>query len=298
MTLLYRSQQLNRTRSRYDADEAHGKKFGHPFLKPYEDGDEYRFFLPERKYGEFIVYHRYTHYQGQPYCTAHPCYCYQGGYLCPTCAPLNTTSFHDLQIPIDPERFVELTHTLKDECQMSRAQVYNWLSFWVLDVFTKRFSYDSTTPVFFQYCHYSLSDKIRTPFSFMSFLFDLLKKKTHQKKYEELKYGSKASLVIDSSNPERVRIRTLKALLKWSIEIYRKEKYIIGCETHMKHRYSVFTSASHDDHDRFRKYWKQQWDVCISQVRDEVAYRPGNIGMMCASDDFHTRVQAMDRDSS
>jgi hypothetical protein len=271
------------------------RKFGHPFLKPYEDGDEDRFFLPERTYGEFIVYHRYTHYRGQPHCTAHPCYCYQGGNLCRMCAPLNTTSFYDLEIPIDPERFVQLTRTLKDECQLSTAQIYNWLSFWIHDVFPRRFSHDTTTPVFFQFRQYTLSDKIRTPFSFMSFLLDLLKIKIHKKKYKELNYRSKAPFEIDPSNADRVKIRTLKALLKWSIEIYRHDKYIVGCETHVKHCYSLFTSSCDDDHDRFKKYWKRQYDASVSLVRDEVAYRPGNIGMMSACDDFHTHAQVMDR---
>lgn len=297
MSLLYRSQQLNKTRSsRYDLDEVHMKKFGHPFLKPYEDGDEDRFFMPERTYGEFIVYHRYTYYhKGQPHCSARPCYCYQGGNLCRMCAPLNTTSFYDLEIPIDPERFGQLTCMLRDECQMSIAQVYNWLSFWVHDVFSKMFSYGPTTPIFFQYHQYTLSDKIRSPFSFMSFLFDLLNIKTHKKKYKELNYGSKASFEIYPSNTDRVKIRTLKALLKWSIDVYRHDKYIIGCETHVKHCYSLFTSSCDDDHDRFKKYWKRQYDASVSRIRDEVAYRPGKIGMMSACDDFHTCSKAMDR---
>jgi len=271
MSLLYRSQQLNGGhgwgRSRETVDERSMKKFGHPFRKPYEDGDEHRFFLPERQYGEFIVYHRYTHYQGSSHCTTHPCYCYQGGHLCWMCAPLNTTSFYDLKVPIDPERFSELKRILQDECQLSTAQMYNWLSFWMHDIFPKRYSYDTMTPVFFEYRQYTLSDKIRTNYAFMSFLFDLLKTKTNKKKYKELNYGNKASFEIDPSNADRVKIRTLKALLKWSIEVYRQDTYIIGCETSKKHCYSVFTYSSHDDHDRFRKYWKQRFDTCTSKIR-------------------------------
>lgn len=288
MTLLYRSQQLNGGhgwgRSRETMDERCMKKFGHPFRKPYEDGDEHRYFLPERQYGEFIVYHRYTHYEGQPHCTAHPCYCYQGGNLCWMCAPLNTTSFYDLEVPIDPERFLELTRMLKDECRMSSVKMYNWLSFWMYDIFPKRYSYGLDVPMFFR-CR-RLYDKIQTNYAFMSLLFDFVKRKKFIMKYEEFDYDDKASFV--NLSHDSVNIRTLLSLVKWSIIIYSQNKYIIECQTSKKHCFSVFTYSSHQDHDRFRNMHKQQFDTCVSQIRDEVAYRPGKTGMVDACDHFQS----------
>lgn len=296
MALLYRSQQLNRYSSSYgrlseaerkqQLDEQCIKKYGHPFLKPYEQGDEHRFFLPERAFGEFIVYHRYKHYSGQKTCHAHHCYCYQGGNICKTCAPLNTTSFYDLAVPIDGERFGHMQNILRDDCGMSTIQIYNWLAYWIHDIIPKRYSCDSSTPIFYRLYRRYITIKISTPYSFMSFLYEFVSNKHFKKQYKEFRYDTKPSLVNVSDNS--VKIRTVKALFKWSIDIYSHNRYIVRCETCLKkgHCGSMFWSSSDIIYDRFSQQWKNRFEACLSQIQNEVAYRPGKIGMMCARDDF------------
>lgn len=271
-----------------DVDKACMKKYGHPFLKPYRDGDEHRLFLPMRQFGTFIVYHRYACYKGQRHCHAHPCYCYQNGRICKDCAPLNTTVFYDLHVPIDPERFSEMKHVLMHECRLSMIQIYNWLSFWLHDVFPKRFSYEETTPIFFHYTDTWIYEYTQTSYRFMFLLYDFLKKKTFQKIYIDLRYNHKPAFVVHSR--DSVCIRTIMALMKWSLEVYGTDRYITSCQTQMRKYYTVFTTSYDETHDCFSRYWKKMFDVCVSQVRDEVAYRPGMAGMIDAQDDFHARV--------
>lgn len=269
-------------------DEECMKKYGHPFLKPYETGDEHRFFLPERSCGAggYMVYHRYKHYEGQTTCHAYLCYCSQGGRICPTCAPLNTTTFFDLDVPLDVERFLHMKRVLQEECRMSDTQIYNWLSFWMRDVIPKRYSHDLSTPIFFSYCVYSLRQKIDTPYSFMSFLYEFVHKKHFKKGYGEFMYDQKASFVKVSH--DSVKIRTVKALIKWSIDVYSHNSFIIRCETCVKKGRcsSVFWHSSDAQYDRSLQQWKKRFKACITQIRDEVAYRPGKVGMCDARNDF------------
>ena len=304
MTLLYRSQQLNRSHystSSYLSEEEeqrrlnekHMKKFGHPFLKPYEPGDEHRFFLPERSYDDYIVYHRYTIYKTQMKCSATLCYCYQSGSICPTCAPLNTSWLFDLKVPLDPERFTTMKTILHRECGLSTAQIYNWLSFWIHDVISKRFSYDVSTPYFFHYRSSTLQDKIRTPYSFMGFLYTFLKNKEFQKRFTDFnfRWGDKPSF--ERVSDDVVCIRTVKALVKWSLEVYKHDGYIIQCRTNYRKYISMFTRSSHQDYDCFSRRLKKQFDVCLHQIREEVAYRPGMVGMLSTQEEFARKSQLL-----
>lgn len=288
MTLLYRSQRLNQDygwgRRRETVDDLHMKKFGHVFDKPYEVGDEHLFFCPEKQHDGYIVYHRYKHYEGKPTCYAYACYCHQGGNICSVCAPLNTTSFLDIKVPIDVERFMSMKNILRDECHMTKDQVYNWLSFWLYDILPKRYSHQR--PIFFYYYRSSFYNQISTPYSFLSFLYNFVSKRQFKKKYGELAYDTKPSFLKISD--DRVQIRTLKALFKWSIEVYSQNRYIIDFDTQMNRRksFTVFRCSSDSQHDRSSRRWKQIFDTCVVQIRDEVAFRPGKIGMTSACEHF------------
>lgn len=294
MSLLYRSQQLNHLNDTWSEsesgrrlDEECIKKFGHPFLKTYEPRDEDRFFLPERSSNGYMVYHRYHHYEGQTTCYVHLCYCSQGGNICLTCRPLNTTTFCDLDVPLDVERFIRMKTILQEECGMSHEQMYNWLSFWIHDIIPKRYDHDVSTPIFFRFMYRNhLVSKTQTPYSFMSFLYDFVNTKCFLKKYREFMYNNKPCFLVVSN--DSVQIRSLKALVKWSIDVYSHNQYIIRCETSVKRRrcYSVFWTSGDTRYDRSVRRWKEHFRTCVTQIRDEVAFRPGKVGMCDARQDF------------
>lgn len=296
MSLLYRSQMLNQSWDSYRPseeerrrrlDNTHMKKFGHPFLKTYEVGDEHRVFLPERVYDTYIVYHRYTWYTGNTTCFAGHCYCYLHGDICTDCRPLNTTSLYDLSVPIDPERFHQMVQMMKHECHMSMIQIYNWFSFWIHDIFPKRYSYTSSTPMFYLFRHF---DEIKTPYSFFSFLWTFITKREFTKRYTDFTYDDHKQCFVKTSSTT-VRIRTLKSLIRWSLEVYSRDMYITHCQTSFKRKSSVFTVSSEcTTYDRYRQYVKTTFDKCVDEINNEVAYRPHKAGMISARDDFNSNL--------
>jgi hypothetical protein len=279
MTLLYRSQDLNpvsRHHRRKTVDDYHVKKFGHPYAKPYEDGDHERVFLPERQPHGLIVYHRYQRINDTPFCKAYACNCAHWGPLCRRCRPLNTTFFQDLEIPIDTDRFSDMQKMLRD-IGMSPPQQYNWMSFWVHNVFPSQYSSlneDKKSPIFFT----DPPDSIRTSFHFMQTVYVFLQKKHHTRDYEKDDF--------ETISVESVRIRTYKALIKWSLESYTQDQSIYRCDTNYDECYSEFTSSHDETYDRYKKMMKKKFTECIKEIHEEVAFRPHMVEMLSAQNDF------------
>jgi hypothetical protein len=120
-------------------------------------------------------------------------------------------------------------------------------------------------------------------------LYEFVDKKHFKKGYGELMYDMKPSFVKISDNS--VKIRTIKALIKWSLDVYAHNQYIIKCETSTKRGrfHSVFWTSSDTQYDRSVQKWKEMFQTCVAQIENEVAYRPGKVGMCDARDDFEEK---------
>lgn len=271
------------------------RKYGHPYRKPYEEGDDTKLFLPSRAFGTFVVYNRYKTCSpeqgdgGRRYVHAYGCYCYQGANICTDCRPLNTTHVYGVDVPMDPERFSELKNMVTSRVGLTSVQFYNWVCFWIFQIIPKRHHTDSSTPIFFMYRR--LYDKLRTPYALMFFLFTFIKNNIHTKAYADLNYIDHKSCFAKHSSHE-VRLSTFGALVKWSLQVYTRGDFMTECRTPLgRHRHhSIFTSSSDPQHDQFHTMMKNAFHTCLTEIRNEVAYRPGNVSMLNARDNFQSSL--------
>jgi hypothetical protein len=203
---------------------------------------------------------------------------------------LNTTHVDGLDVPIDPERFNELKHMLTSRVGLTSVQVYNWLCFWIFQIIPKipkiyeMYDIDSSTPCFFMYRR--VYDKIRTPSALMIFLFTFIKNNI------PFNYIDHTSCFKKHSSHE-VRLSTFQGLVEWSFEVYKRGDFIVGCSTsplERDHLQSVFTSSSDPQYDHFQVKIKKAFHTCLEEIRDEVAFRPGNVSMLSARDDFYSSL--------
>jgi hypothetical protein len=192
-------------------------------------------------------------------------------------------------VPMDPERFGQLKHMLTSRVGLTSVQCYNWLCFWIFQIISKipkiyeMYDIDSSTPCFFMYKRFY--DKIRTPYALMFFLFTFIKNNIPLNYIDHTSWSQKQS-------SHEVRLSTFRGLVEWSFEVYRRGDFIVGCSTPLGHHnhHSIFTSSSDPQHDHFHVKIKKAFHTCLEEIRDEVAYRPGNVSMLSARDDFHSSL--------
>jgi hypothetical protein len=123
----------------------------------------------------------------------------------------------------------------------------------------------------------------------MFFLFTFIKNNIHSKRYTDLNYDHRKCF--EKQSLHKVRLSTFGGLVKWSLEVYKRGDFIVGCSTpHLARSHSIFTSSSDPQHDHFHVKIKKAFHTCLEEIRDEVAYRPGNVSMLSARDDFHSSL--------
>ena len=279
---------------------------GHLFMKTYDEQDETLLLEPHRGYTGIFLYKKYKSYDKKESLLVE-CSCAHYGNLCKYCVVLNTSSFHDLEIPLNPEDFHTWKQFFLKQQKWKEVNLYNWLSFW-LDQWNRRWidRYYHERLVFFSY------DKFfhMSQHKFFYYLFQFT---TSGKVFQKDPPGRQLLPVdmnggaIRKSNknqkvkPNHVAVITGDAMFRFTYQLYKKGGRVKSVGTGFKRKSIIeFT----DNHDGFafhlqrqksireeKARWKRVFQYTIDEINHEVRFRPGMCGMEECRTSFLQAIQ-------
>lgn len=196
-----------------------------------------------------------------------------GGYICARCAPLNTTRFLDVDVPLCPEDWEVLKSRLIGDEGWRERDLYNWIVFW-------KEQYQSRKLVFFEWR--SIREKCRLgDFGFFRVIFDFVSHRLYKKGFSSFDYiygtfyNERRTGTFEKLDNETVRIKDFYSCLKHSIRVYTDHRLLAVATT--KYRsYSIL--KTHNTMEPWQFYKEKEARRKFGLVRDEidndVAYRP------------------------
>lgn len=103
---------------------------GHMFKKIYQGGDDKLLLGPHLDYSGIFLYKRYECYHDGTALLIR-CGCSHYGGLCRYCEVLNTSVFHDLEVPLNHDNWGKMRDIFLHKYQWTEKKLYNWLAFWI-----------------------------------------------------------------------------------------------------------------------------------------------------------------------
>lgn len=298
---------MNRYRY-YDSkklDEKSLEKYGHKWYKEYEDGDEHRAVFPERDSlcgNNIFLYHRYKISSNLIWgCEMHDfirrgydvnkryvymtfCHCNHYGNLCSDCKTLNTTDYLGLSVPLCPEDFMFLQKMVSQHLQWNDLIFYGWLEFWITEYTKYRYNYSRQLKFwnFKKFRYMSLHQ-------FFRYLFQYIKEYRY-------KYTSfyKMKPMMRKVSDQSAHVRSGDAVIKLSIEIFQENQQISDIKRTKNRKWDCISWIPIDYDAIFKKMLnliKPNFDLCVDQIKNEVAFRPGKWKMQEAEKHFINLIQ-------
>lgn len=288
-------------------------KHGHMFSKTYEEGDDKLLLEPHRHICDGIfLYKRYTHYQHTDETLLTECHCNHVGGLCRYCVVLNTSDFHGLTIPLNPEDWDKMKDFFLMDQKWSEKNLYNWLVFWCKQIENRwsrehpLFASTSHTPVFFRYDKFFRKNKHWFFYYVYKFIIDkhvLKKDPPCQAPCKVDKYGDVIKHPYQKALPDCQAIITCDAMIRLSFRIYAGGGRITDTTTHWTSFSSgrsilTYTSKLDPRNDAFeirqkayafhqKRMWKRVFEYTRDEIDNEVRWRPG----MCGAEECHSSFQ-------
>lgn len=269
-------------------DRDYMRKYGHPFEKPYCEEDVGAYVFPERDnlcgYG-LMLYKRYQASRDKTHCWMSFCSCNPyDGQLCTKCQELNTSDFYGLKVPLCPEDMTALYEIFAKE-GWKVPQVYQWVHFWIreygkyVDCRIKKF-------VFWHYMDQSVH-------KFFRYLFDFVKAVTNHDRgpYISYHWDIRPNFIVDG--PRSAKVKMPDAALKLSMEVYGRGEEFHEMESVVRKRLE-YTKVSWGPmcslyEERLEQQSRKIFRGVLEDIDNEVAFRPGRVGMEEACEDFLVR---------
>jgi len=261
-------------------------------FKEYEDGDENRVIHPKRDElcgNNIYLYHRYHicsitprgYNPNKKYVMMTLCNCNHYGTMCSKCATLNTTDYFELQVPLCSEDFKTLKKILFEKFQFNDCIFYAWLVFWIDEYVKYRYDY-SRQLIFWKYPKF----KGMTLYNFFRYIFDYIKDSRFiYKSFYKLKPGIK--IISDTC----ADIRCCDAMIKLSIKVYQNNKEISEILQTKKWNRIIWKSLDHNiTLKKIQTSFQSIFNLCLDEIKNEVAYRPGKCKMLQSQEDFINQI--------
>lgn len=267
-------------------------KHGHLLRKNYEEGDDKLLLEPHRDNSGVFVYKKYKTYNHKESFLL-DCSCDYYGTLCDHCEVLNTSSFYDLTIPLNPEDFQLWKQFFLQKEKWSEENLYNWFSFWILQFENRWYGYyHNKQLVFFSYDKFFYMDRHK----FFYYLFQFTTRGEvfscdpfHQ---QPLPVGVNGG-VIKKPNQKRKRnhiaIRTGDAMFRFTYKLYKSggrvnsiessRTSIIGFTYEKDARKDTFSFQLQKMKRDEKQRWKRVFQYTIDEINNEVRFRPNMCGM-------------------
>lgn len=269
-------------------------KNGHMFKKTFQEGDDKLLLEPHRDYSGIFLYKKYKHYTHDNSALLSACSCNHAGYMCDHCEVLNTSVFHNMEVPLNPEDFEKLKDFCLKQQKWSEKNLYDWLAFWVRALKQRHSGYKREL-VFLNYRKFLYMGT----HSFFYYLFEFVTSGKVLKKDPE----GRGPLPIDmnggairrqhkpeKTQPNKLAIKTGDAMIRLSFQIYGKSGRVVSI--HSDFRKSIITFSYEKDtrqdifsiqqtlmkfHEKWR--WKRVFQYSLETIENEVRFRPGMCGM-------------------
>lgn len=266
---------------------------GHLFLKTYDEQDEKLLLEPHRSPDGIFNYKKYKSYDKKESLLV-ACSCDHYGGMCQYCAVLNTSAFHDLEIPLNPEDFHTWKQFFKKQ-KWTEENLYNWFLFWLEQVenrWSSMFSYQRL--IFFSYEKFIRMSK----YNFFYYLFKFI---TSEKVFWKDPPG-RQPLPVDMNGgairrpdknqkvkPNHVAVITGDAMFRFTYQLYKEGGSVKSIWTGLSdksvieytydHDGSVFHLKQQQNMAEETKRWKRVFQYTIDEINEEVRFRPGMCGM-------------------
>lgn len=243
----------------------------HLLEKQVQPGDNQLLVEPHRDEGSgLFLYKTYHNYGGGiAFLVSHTCDCH--GHMCEDCKKLNTSSFHDLEVPLNPTDWEILQDLFLEGLHWTEHQLYHWLVFW------KKMAQRRETRFFLWNTYIPMSE-----YWFFSFLFRFIHSGNVWQK----------NIIYPSVNKKEITTECGYTMIRISLGIYKKGGHILGIRQ-LDHHTNKFIMYSYEPIkiDQFFIYqktkefqnkwhWKQIFqDTVVQEINEEVRFRPGMAGM-------------------
>lgn len=267
-------------------DRDYMRKYGHPFKKPYREEDVGAYVFPERDNlcGKgLMLYRRYEASKDKTYCSMSFCSCNHYGKLCAKCLELNISDFYGLEVPLCQEDTTFLVrHLVKEGWKV--PQVYQWLDFWVRK-HGKYPDYRVTKFVFWHYDSFGMGGSVH---KFFRYLFNFVR----EEKYKSSPYRWEKNPSFISDGPRSAMVNTVDVTLQLSMRVYGGgDEFQEMATVERGERNTKYTRVSWGPmRSLYLKRLEQQsrgaFRKVVSEIQNEVAFRPNMVGMEEARDDF------------
>lgn len=270
-------------------------KNGHLYEKIYQEGDDTLLLEPHRDQMGIFIYKRY---RSNRHGIAHlePCTCNYSGGLCRYCIVLNTSVFHDLEIPLNPDDWEKLKTFLLVQQKWSEQQVYRWLLFWIQ---TLDHRWDGGNRlIFFEYTRFVFLDNYRFFFYMSKYMWrgTVLLNDPWERMKGLFPVDHNGGAIRRPTNPPQktrpdcVAITTASAMFRFTFQLYGKGGQVSHIDTDQKKSIVYFTYDDNPLQDRFafstrittlreKERWKRVFQYTLKEIQDEVRFRPGMCGM-------------------
>lgn len=275
--------------------------------KSIQEGDERLLLEPHRYHQEGIfLYKRYKMFPYSNIAVLTSCDCLYYRHVCQYCQVLNTSFFHDVEVPLNPEDWSALKQCFLHKYKWTEKNFYHWLCFWIKVT-------DRRDLIFFFYQWTPLYSS--DPYTFFYYIFQFIADgkilQPDPERYAPRFLDMNGGLIKGPIRGQRtisncVAINTCYALLRLSFRVYGKGGRITKTFTRYG-KYSVieFTDTNDDPrNDRFhihqqvehrqeRTRWKRVFQYTIDQINEEVRFRPGMCGMQDCMSSFSFLLSQM-----
>ena len=165
---------------------------------------------------------------------------------------------------------------------------YGWLKFWIDEITTFRYRNYRRSLVFWQYDKFSVFSSTNSPHKFFRYLFRYIESMDFLNNYRKYRDNRPTFKKIDKNN---AKIKSGDSMIKLSLQIYLYNCEIKSIQTEKKWSWIEWGDA---DISRFESFLqvpaRKNFLLCIHEIKNEVAYRPGNKGMMEAQDDYYIKM--------
>lgn len=266
---------------------------GHLFMKTYDEQDEKLLLEPHRGPSGVFLYKKYKSYDKKESLLVE-CECDHYGGMCKYCVVLNTSSFHDLEIPLNPEDFHTWKMFFLEQQKWTEENLYDWFSFW-LDQLENRWSTLSHYKrlVFFSYRKFFHMSK----YNFFYYLFQFTTSgKVFLKdppKKQPLQVDIKGNVIRNKNQnvkPNHIAIITGDAMFRFTYKLYKEGgrvnsiwtglygKSVIEYAYDDRRHLSEFVLQKQKSTMDEQKRWKRVFQYTIDEINNEVRYRPGMCG--------------------
>lgn len=277
---------------------------GHLFCKTYDEQDEKLLLEPHRDYSGVFLYKRYKTYDGKESLLV-PCHCNHYSSMCQYCEVLNTSSFHDLEIPLNPDDFYTWKQFFLKEHKWTEENLYNWFSFWIRQIKNRysneeeliffsynKFYYMSLYSFFYYLFQFTTSGKVflKDPLNTHPLPVDMnggaIRKKNQDRKRK----------------PNHVAIITGDAMIRFTYKLYKEGGRVKSVYTGFTRKSVIGFTYDNTDQSTFvlqqqksmreeTQRWKRVFQYTIDEINNEVRFRPGMCGMEECHASFLQAVQ-------